>query len=315
MKNKIYYLGILGIMIIVAGATFKLFHLFGAGILLFTGFGLFCLLFMPMAFISSYRSEQNTRLKYLYLLTFLIFLLDFVGALFKILHWPGASWLILISIALIFLVLLPVYVLYNRNDKEINYNNFIAVLIFFAWFAAITALLSTGISKNLIDAASISSNIIDEQVKITGKFREYLREHTRQECISSVSGTKLADNAPLAIDQIILQLATTEGACESCSGKMNFEQLQNKEGRIRSDELLTELSELRSLLTKYAGDMEESVTGKAIEPDLSRLLSNAPFENDKWSETLGNTPLIFVIQQLDAVKYKLVVADRIAMDD
>lgn len=158
MKNKIYYLGVLSCCLVIIGSLFKMQHWPLAGVFLTVGFLFFLVVFMPVALINSFKSEDDKSFKTLYVLAFVCVVFECLASLFKIMHWPGADWLILLSIPLPFIVFLPVYLYKNRNDKYLNYNNIILVLLFLAYMAAMSAMLSHNVSKDVVDNLARISN-------------------------------------------------------------------------------------------------------------------------------------------------------------
>ena len=151
MKNKIYYFGIAATLLTSGGGLCKIMHWPGAGIMLLVGMIILALVFLPLAFKSSFKAEPNKKLKTLYILAAIILAFDFISMLFKIMHWPSANILVMISIPFPFFVLLPFYLLSNSNDKEINYGNFVAVMFFFVYCAAINSLLTLSVQREIID--------------------------------------------------------------------------------------------------------------------------------------------------------------------
>ena len=61
MKKFIYISGIVIINLFAIGALFKIQHWPGAGILITLGLGLFCLGFLPLAFIQSYKGNGKKK--------------------------------------------------------------------------------------------------------------------------------------------------------------------------------------------------------------------------------------------------------------
>lgn len=169
MKNKIYYLGIATCLLITVGSIFKIMHWPGANVCIFASILLLCLGFIPFAFVSNYKGEDNKDQKNLFILAALILILNFISALFKIMHWPGGVWMILITMLLPFVVLLPAYLYYNRNEKAINYRNYLAILFFFAYFASITALLALNVQRSVIDSFIQSAISFEQKTDILTK--------------------------------------------------------------------------------------------------------------------------------------------------
>ena len=167
MKNKIYYFGIAATLLTSVGGLCKIMHWPGAGIMLFVGMVILALVFLPLAFNSSFKAEQNKKLSGLYIIAAIILTFDCISMLFKIMHWPGANILVMISIPLPFVVLLPFYLLSNSNDKEINYGNFVAVMFFFVYCAAINSLLTLSVQREVIAGFIKSAYSFEDKASAT----------------------------------------------------------------------------------------------------------------------------------------------------
>ncbi len=163
MKNKIYYLGIFSGIVTASGCIFKIMHWPLAGILLTIGLLFLSLIFLPVAIANMVKMENDRKLKIFYILTAIVMAINFIGALFKILHWPGAGIIMMIAIPLPFVVLLPVWVYSNGAVNKINCKNILAVMFFFAYFAAISSILALGVSKSVIKDFDTSARILQEK--------------------------------------------------------------------------------------------------------------------------------------------------------
>jgi len=179
MKNKIYYLGILSVMLIACGCLFKIMHWPAAGIILVIGFVSLSLVFLPLAIANMVQAGPDKKLRNFYILVAIVVAFNFTGVLFKIMHWPGAGVLLMIGIPLPFVVLLPGYLFSNPAEKEINYKNLLAMMFFFAYFAAITSFMAIGISRNVVDGFVKSAitiedktNALVENTKLVSGFSE-----------------------------------------------------------------------------------------------------------------------------------------------
>ena len=120
MKNKIYYLGLIATTLVSLGCLYKIMHWPFAGIMLTVGMLILAILFLPLAVRSSYKAEPNKKLKTLYILVAIVFAIDFIGSLFKVMHWPGAKVLIMISLPLPFVVLLHISLYLTRMTKKLT---------------------------------------------------------------------------------------------------------------------------------------------------------------------------------------------------
>jgi hypothetical protein len=151
MKKFIYISGIVVINLFVFGAIFKVQHWPGASILITSGLGLFCLEFLPLSFIKSYKGNGKKD-KSLYIAGFICAFITFIGAMFKIQHWQGANWFLIVGVPLPFLYFLPVYIYHHNKSKEKSVVNFLGVMFLMVYVAIFTALLALNVSRDVLDA-------------------------------------------------------------------------------------------------------------------------------------------------------------------
>lgn len=163
MKNKIYYLGTLSGMITACGCLFKIMHWPLAGIIICIGLVSLSLIFLPFAIANMIKAEKDQKLRTFYILVAIVMAFNFIGVLFKILHWPGAGKFLMIGIPLPFVVLLPAYLLANPANKGINYKNMLAIMFFFAYFAAVSSILTLRVSFNMVENFNTSARILQEK--------------------------------------------------------------------------------------------------------------------------------------------------------
>src|SRR5512145_1000937 len=100
MKNKIYYLGIFSSIVTASGCILKMMHWPLAGIFLTIGLLFLSLFFLPVAIANMVKMENDRKLKVFYILTAIVMSFNFLGALFKIMHWVGAGTIMMIAIPL-----------------------------------------------------------------------------------------------------------------------------------------------------------------------------------------------------------------------
>lgn len=156
MKKLIYILGVVSINLMLFGALLKVFHLMGANILLAISIFLFCFGFLPLALISNYKSQEEKKYKWLYIVTFIVFGFDLIGALFKIEHWQGASLFLLIGLPLPFILFLPVYLYQTRKNKDKSVLNNLGVMFGLTFLAVFSVFLAINVSGSVLDNIAVN---------------------------------------------------------------------------------------------------------------------------------------------------------------
>jgi hypothetical protein len=197
MKQKIYILGLLAVLIVFTGLVFKVNHFAGAGNLLTAGFITFVLVFLPIALRDHYRAEGTRQNLPLYIITWLTCLVVFTGMLFKIMHWPHAGTLLLIAMPFPYVVFLPVFLSVTSRNKNFSIYNTVFVLLLLVVTSVFSTLLGLNVTKNRIDDSyNLSQNYnnfetalsqleektpvsalnlkIDEALKVVNEYREII---------------------------------------------------------------------------------------------------------------------------------------------
>lgn len=159
MKQKIYILGLATAIIVFLGTLFKVSHWAGGGILMIAGIFILVFVFMPLALINNYKAEGDRSDRILYIVTWLTSFVVFTAMLFKVLHWRGAGYLMMISIPFPFLVFLPVFLVITSKNKNHNIYHTVYVLFLLVIISCFSALLALNVSKEkMVESLGIARN-------------------------------------------------------------------------------------------------------------------------------------------------------------
>lgn len=151
MKQKLYILGVVTVIIVFIGTVFKVNHWQGAGILLTGGIAALVLVFLPLALINHYRSEGRKQTLVLHVVTWLTGFIIFTSILFKIQHWSHAGILLALAIPFPYLVFLPVFLVTTSKNKNFSIYNTVFVLLLLVVNSVFSALLGLNVSRNRVD--------------------------------------------------------------------------------------------------------------------------------------------------------------------
>ncbi len=179
MKKTAYILGIVFVNLFLAGTLFKINHFPGAGIILMLSIFGFCFIFMPLILSLKYKIEKKHKI--LFVATFVTFAVMFTGAVFKMMHWPGAGIFIIIGLLLPFVFFLPVFIHYSVKVKSLA-QNFPAIILGLIFLASYSALLSLNVSKNFLDNSALS---VTENSMTSNTLKKMLRETANKKAISN----------------------------------------------------------------------------------------------------------------------------------
>lgn len=316
MKQKIYFLGLVAVMIMSTGALFKINHWPAAGIMMTAGTVILVLLFLPAALINHYRAEGNKQNKLLYIVTWITCFVVFTGMLFKIMHWPYAGYALLIALPFPYVVFLPVFLAITSKNKNFNIYNTVFVLLLLALNSVFAALLALNVSKETVnDSYNISRNYckmeatlgdlsgigdksavnvkIDEIIKITADYQALILKHeglTREEWKKDPGNLLRPENPNIAASVL------------ADNGEMP--------AGLKLEKAITELVTLMGQTKGYED------TAKALPAILGLGAGNG--DDEVWSFTFRNIiiPLSWALIYLDGVEtnLKMIKASHPAAD-
>jgi hypothetical protein len=312
MKNKIYIFGVVNVILILIGCVFKVQHWLAGGIIITLSLTSFALILIPIALINSYRSETDKKLA-LYIFAYICILITCASFLFKIQHWPGAGYLMVIAIPLPFVLFLPAYILDLRKTKNLNYTNVVIVLFFFAYFGAFTALLALNVSKNIIIEIVESAISLEKKVALVNDqslaIMESLPIKNATDSIKKANMLKIkekADEITTMIDQfkvaIINQVDHNSAESEVSSDKINLWQIRAMESGYFSDESITKTQELKRLIDNYRDLLLSFVNPK--EAETVEFINHQLDTKDYCGDLFNGMRVISLMEYLNLIKSK-----------
>jgi len=307
MKQKIYYIGLVAAIIMSTGAIFKLEHWPAAAHLMILGTAILVLLFLPAALINHYKSEGDKQSMLLHIVIYITCLVVFTAMLYKIMHWPGAGYGLLIALPFPYVVFLPVFLVVTSKNKSFNIYNTVSVLLLLALNSVFSALLSLNVSKDTItDSYGFSKSLSRSEAAISE--------------LPSVSGMSPVNGK---IDEILKITADYQDIILKSEGLTREQWKKDPGNLIRPDDVNTAavilsrtgekpaglklekaMNELISLMQQTKGYEE---TAKALPSVLGLGASNG--DDEAWSFAYRNilVPLSWSLIYLDGVETNLMM--------
>jgi len=182
MKTVSKISGVTSAVILSVASLLKINHVEGAGILIFLGFISTIIFFLPSVLIALYKETNNSRLLIQFMAAFFSGLGILGGFLFKIMHWPGGSLLLLGGFVFIVLFFCPA-VFWNKlkenpGKKWIYLTGFIITVLyltgicfkFFHWPGAHLLLMGSSLLFAFIFFPLYAKATFFNSDKFIGKF-------------------------------------------------------------------------------------------------------------------------------------------------
>jgi hypothetical protein len=131
MKKTMYLTSILVTAFMILFSLFKIFHLPGAAALLLITVVLFSLLFLPLVILIKLKDESKKTEKMVFGFGFLLGISTSIGVLFKLMHWPYASILMLSGVSVFTFIYVPLYYITQSRTTKDKYQTILLSILMF----------------------------------------------------------------------------------------------------------------------------------------------------------------------------------------
>ena len=140
MKKIIYFIALITTFLIVSGSLFKIMHWPGAAVMIILGSFSFAFLFIPLIILKKFKEESFSKDQIIYSLGIILGTVLGLGFIFKIMHWPMATVLMLSSIILFNFLYVPAYFISRYNRDELRYSTVINSVMMFSFGSILFAI-------------------------------------------------------------------------------------------------------------------------------------------------------------------------------
>lgn len=129
MKKVMLNGGMFSAISFIIGAILKVMHLPGASVFILLGIASFCFLFLPLLSILRVKEQKETKDKVVIGIATVFGILISLATLFKVMHWPGANIMWIVSLGILFLLFLPIYFFGGIRNPETKTNTVISSIL------------------------------------------------------------------------------------------------------------------------------------------------------------------------------------------
>ncbi len=159
-----YIIAFVGGILFMASVLFKIMHWPGANFLFLPGMAILAFVLIPLIIIQRIGNLKMNKTVFLIGLISLIIIL--CGMLFKMMHWPGAAFLLVIGGALLVLAFVPLFYITDVRKSENIRIDFLFGIIAISYFIVFSFLLSLTASSGIL----IDFNYHDNSFRATANY-------------------------------------------------------------------------------------------------------------------------------------------------
>jgi len=246
----LYITGMIGGILTTTGSLLKIQHMYGASVLLTLGLITIAAVFLPMFAVVRFRASSEKK-EYVnrgfFIVGVIAGILFFTGALFKLMHWPGAGTVILITWLIVAVIFLPLMVLNILKQKENRINNFFFVVLSLSILSVLLlALTRKSPSHELKTYVNVIENMVsnaghlESQCNILMKTIDLTAPGEIPKNLESVSAEadKICDFIQTARKEMVLAVSENNEAAIQVDGEINFREVYGIELLWPSQEIL-----------------------------------------------------------------------------
>jgi hypothetical protein len=191
MKNFTYLFGLSSAIITIVGSLFKRMHWPGAGVLITVGMMLIVFVFLPLYFITNHREQTERKNPVYAIVGYLTIAFLLAAAVFKIMHWPGAGYLVYGSIGFILIGFIPLYVVnvFQRSGREKANLPYIVMLL--VGIACVMLMGNVNMAKDLLDIYQEEALANEARIEVvqerTTRLLELARDSAHSNQLATIS--------------------------------------------------------------------------------------------------------------------------------
>ena len=115
-------------------------HWPGAAVMIILGSFSFAFLFIPLIILKKFKEESFSKDQIIYSVGIILGTVLGLGFIFKIMHWPMATILMLSSIILFNFLYVPAYFISRYNRDELRYSTIINSVMMFSFGSVLFAM-------------------------------------------------------------------------------------------------------------------------------------------------------------------------------
>ena len=303
----------------IAGILFKVQHWPGSSVMLVLGVMIALLILLPASMVSALKNQEHNLPSWVIISGAASLFLYGAGFLVKVMHWPGASVLLTISIISLVSIIIPAYFYHRWKDDE-HVSLEALFLIFIAMiFIVTTSIINLNNERNFnnffIETSSLNERNIelrmlrnDDLISTT-----VLSEHPELKDIEStkekvMSSINRLENSLIPSYQKIKEQLFTDGLTDQDD---LFDYHRTAAILIPESEMI---AELMTNLAEYTS-MVESILSKFQEqyqPELLSLNTYIPLITEADEDRNYRSPIVLV-QSLEVLKGAVLDAEALTI--
>jgi hypothetical protein len=312
MKKVTFVFGLTSTFLLLAGTIFKLQHWIGAGVMIVLGAGLLATAYLPMVLYHKLKESPSSE-RLVHVAGYLGLSLTTVGALFKIMHWPGAGVMLISGLAFLGFIYVPIYY-YKKYQTSVNKPITLTTsLVALTCLVIVFALVNINSSYRFDQGVALS----EQQAMNDSYANRSSKMYTALEDVSAASDVKtISQNGWQQLEDIKLHLITSAENIDQAkaqstplvdlSKKYNYDIpthiLFDDDSEFKIGDISHALQNVDAGLQDIYSDEVRPLMNSTLTSDLSRTYDQSGHSVDWETFHFYHRPLISVVGHISKLQ-------------
>ncbi|MDX2172516.1 MAG: hypothetical protein SFY56_05305 [Bacteroidota bacterium] len=190
MKKTMITGGIFSATTMTIGLILKFLHMPGASLLILLGVVSLGFLFLPLMFILKAKEKQNKKDKLIVGLGTTFGILISFAVLFKIMHWPGANIMGLLSVGIMLLVFTPVYFFTGIRNPDTKVNTIVVTILLIMGCALFLTLVNARPSATIAKSTESLNQHLEDSYRYASQQNEAIFASLTNDSVTNTAQLK-----------------------------------------------------------------------------------------------------------------------------
>lgn len=321
MKKVTLGFGLTSTILLLAGTSFKLLHWPGAGIMILLGAAFLVLVYFPLLLRYKLKEAPGNE-TLMHLSGYLGITLATLGVLFKIMHWPGGSMILLSGLVVISFLYVPIYFTKKYKSSVNKPVTLSAAIVALTSLVLLFALTRTNNTPYIKDGIALVESQLRESAEKSGANEALYARLSGSDDATKVK--KLSNETAAYLAQMRTSiLAEVEGISQEEAVQANLLHMHHLADRGKSTAIIFSETDdspyHHTALAEHLNDFREgmlNVYPASMRTEMEQLFPvNLDGENpSEWArKSFDGTPAFAVISVIAKLQYDIRQAENQAL--
>ncbi|CAN5416152.1 hypothetical protein BH11BAC2_BH11BAC2_26070 [soil metagenome] len=277
MKKIMIGSGITSVALLSMGIILKFLHQPGASFGIVLGIVSMSLIFLPLMITLRIKEKKETKDKVLVAIGAIAAITMSMGVLFKVMYWPGANMMGILSVGVLFFVFLPIYFFTGIRNPETKINTIVSSLLIITGCGLFLTLVRSPYGSRMYYIQNTKNYLRNEQLLANEENLLRFNSITDSQYSTALALSKTINSQCESLKSFIIQLETGKTHVSP-----DFEKNENWLGETKVITFINDNADAKRTFESLRLNIDEynkTNSGKKIPPIQSLLFESVDYRS------------------------------------